>query len=126
MKQIKEEYLLKLIETGALESQMFNAFYGLKSVNMCIPRISIFVPPIEAPKAEYHIARSLRSSLALLSMLAVPHISCRSCAHLNMHYTSLRSAHSASLRSAHFCTELVHILAHFDKCSTPHCVRLIC
>ena len=36
MKQIKEEYLLKLIETGALESQMFNTFYGLKSVNMCI------------------------------------------------------------------------------------------
>lgn len=36
MKQIKEEYLLKLIETGALESQMFNTFYGLKSVNMGI------------------------------------------------------------------------------------------
>lgn len=33
MKQIKEEYLLKLIETGALESQMFNTFYGLAPVN---------------------------------------------------------------------------------------------
>ena len=36
MKQIKEDYLLKLIETGALESQMFNTFYGLSPINIGI------------------------------------------------------------------------------------------
>lgn len=36
MKQTKEEYLLKLIETGALESQMFNIFYGLSPINIGI------------------------------------------------------------------------------------------
>lgn len=36
MKQIKEDYLLKLIEMGALESQMFNTFYGLSPINIGI------------------------------------------------------------------------------------------
>lgn len=55
MKQINEEDLRNLLESGALESQMFSAFYGLAPINKKIlqERVKLkFMKPLTQSELE--------------------------------------------------------------------------